>query len=45
LFDLFRLSRKRGFFGRQIGFFKTGVYRQTWLDNLGLILAISTRKI
>jgi glycosyltransferase involved in cell wall biosynthesis len=45
LFDLFRSSRKRGFFGRQIGFFKTGVYRQTWLDNLGLILAISTRKI
>jgi glycosyltransferase involved in cell wall biosynthesis len=45
LFDLFRESRKRGFIGRQIGFFNSGVYRQTWLDNLGLILAIWTKKI
>jgi glycosyltransferase involved in cell wall biosynthesis len=45
LFDLFRESRKRGFIGRQIGFLNSGVYRQTWLDNFGLILAIWTRKI
>jgi hypothetical protein len=45
LFDLFRQSRKRGFFGRQIGFLKTGVYRQTFLDNLGLIVAVWANKI
>ena len=45
LFDLFRASRQRGFFGRQIGFLNSGVYRQTLLDNLGLIVAVWTRKI
>ena len=45
LFDLFCASRKRGFFGRQIGFLKTGVYRQTLLGNLGLILAVLAKKI
>jgi glycosyltransferase involved in cell wall biosynthesis len=45
LFDLFCESRKRGFFGRQIGFFKSGVYRQTLLDDLGLVVAVWTRKI
>jgi glycosyltransferase involved in cell wall biosynthesis len=45
LFDLFCTARKRGFFDRQIGFLKTGVYRQTLLGNLGLILAISAKKI
>jgi glycosyltransferase involved in cell wall biosynthesis len=45
LFDLFRASRKRGFFGRQIGFLNSGVYRQTFLDNLGLIVAVWARKI
>jgi glycosyltransferase involved in cell wall biosynthesis len=45
LFDLFCESRKRGFFGRQIGFFKSGVYRQTFLDDLGLVVAVWTRKI
>ena len=40
LFDLFRASRQRGFFGRQIGFLNSGVYRQTFLDNLGLIVAV-----
>jgi len=45
LFDLFRASRERGFFGRQIGFLNSGVYRQTFLDNLGLIVAVWARKI
>jgi hypothetical protein len=45
LFDLFCAARQRSFIGRQIGFLKTGVYRQTLLGNLGLMLAISTRKI
>ncbi len=45
LFDLFRASRQRGFFGRQIGFLNSGVYRQTFLDNLGLIVAIWAKKI
>ena len=45
LFDLFRASRQRGFFGRQIGFLYSGVYRQTFLDNLGLIVALWARKI
>jgi glycosyltransferase involved in cell wall biosynthesis len=45
LFDVFRRARKRGFIGRQIGFLNAGVYRQTLLGNLGLILAIWTRKI
>jgi glycosyltransferase involved in cell wall biosynthesis len=45
LFDLFRASRQRGFFGRQVGFLNSGVYRQTFLDNLGLIVAVMARKI
>ena len=45
LFDLFCASRKRGFFGRQIGFLKTGVYRQTLLGNLGLVFAVLAKKI
>jgi len=45
LFDLFCESRKRGFFGRQIGFLKARVYRQTFLDDLGLIVAVWARKI
>jgi glycosyltransferase involved in cell wall biosynthesis len=45
LFDLFCESRKRGFFGRLIGFRKSGVYRQTFLDDLGLVVAVWARKI
>jgi glycosyltransferase involved in cell wall biosynthesis len=45
LFDLFRASRQRGFLGRQIGFLHSGVYRQTFLDNLGLIIAVLVRKV
>jgi glycosyltransferase involved in cell wall biosynthesis len=45
VFDLLCESRKRGFVGRQIGFLKTGVYRQTLLGNLGLIVAVWSGKI
>ena len=45
LFDLFRASRKRGFFGRQIGFLHSGVYRQTLLGNLGLLAATVLKRI
>jgi glycosyltransferase involved in cell wall biosynthesis len=45
LFDLFCVSRKRGLIGRQIGFLKSGVYRQTFLDDLGLVVAVWARKI
>ena len=45
LFDLFCASRKRGFFGRQISFLKTGVYRQTLPGNLGLVFAVMAKKI
>jgi glycosyltransferase involved in cell wall biosynthesis len=45
LFELFCESRKRGFFGRQLGFFQTGVYRQTLLGNMGLAVAVWTKKI
>ena len=45
LVDLFFESRKRGFIGRQIGFLKSGVYRQTFLDDLGLVVAVWARKI
>ena len=51
LMGLFRIlgldcgSALGGFFGRQIGFLNSGVYRQTFLDNLGLIVAVWARKI
>jgi glycosyltransferase involved in cell wall biosynthesis len=45
VFDLFRESRKHGFIRRQIGFLNAGVYRQTFLDNLGLLVATWTGKI
>ncbi len=45
LFDLFCEARKRGFFGRQLGFLKAGVYRQTLLGNLGLAAAVWTKRI
>jgi glycosyltransferase involved in cell wall biosynthesis len=45
VFDLFRESRKHGLIRRQIGFLNAGVYRQTFLDNLGLLLATWTGKI
>jgi glycosyltransferase involved in cell wall biosynthesis len=45
LFDLFCEARDRPFVGRQIGLLKTGIYRQTLLGKLGLILASWLKKI
>jgi glycosyltransferase involved in cell wall biosynthesis len=45
VFDVFCDSRKRGFLRRQIGLLKAGLYRQTLLGNLGLILAVWAKKI
>jgi glycosyltransferase involved in cell wall biosynthesis len=45
MFDLFCESRERAFIGRQIGLLQTGVYRQTFLGNLGLIAAACLKKM
>jgi glycosyltransferase involved in cell wall biosynthesis len=45
LFDLFCEARDRAFFGRQIGFLKAGIYRQTPLGNVGLIVASLLKKL
>jgi glycosyltransferase involved in cell wall biosynthesis len=45
VFDLFCESRKLGFFGRQLGFLQAGVYRQTLLGNMGLAVAVWTKRI
>jgi glycosyltransferase involved in cell wall biosynthesis len=45
VFNLFCESRKRGFFGRQLGFLQAGVYRQTLLGNMGLAVAVWTKRI
>jgi glycosyltransferase involved in cell wall biosynthesis len=45
LFDLFCRARKQNFLARPITFLRTGVYRQTLLGNLGLVLAVWARKI
>jgi glycosyltransferase involved in cell wall biosynthesis len=45
LFDLFCEARNRSFVGRQIGLLKTGIYRQTPLGNVGLIIASLLKKL
>ena len=45
LYNLFCESRKGGFFGRQLGFLQAGVYRQTLLGNMGLAVAMWTKRI
>ena len=45
LFDLFCQARKQNLLQRQVGFYRAGVYRQTLLGNLGLIVAIWAKKI
>jgi glycosyltransferase involved in cell wall biosynthesis len=45
LFDLFCRSRRQNLLGRQIGFIRAGVYRQTLWGNLGLALAVWGNKI
>jgi glycosyltransferase involved in cell wall biosynthesis len=45
LFDFFCQVRDRSFISRQIGFLKTGIYRQTPLGNLGLVFAAWLKKL
>jgi hypothetical protein len=45
ILDLFCQYRNRGFISRQIGLYKTGVYRQTRWGNIGLIIAAATNKL
>jgi glycosyltransferase involved in cell wall biosynthesis len=44
-FELFRRSRKRSLLPRLYGLFHSGVYRETVLDNVGLILAAVVGRI
>jgi glycosyltransferase involved in cell wall biosynthesis len=44
LFDMFCEARDRPFIGRQIGLLQTGIYRQTPLGNVGLIVAALLKK-
>jgi glycosyltransferase involved in cell wall biosynthesis len=45
LFDLFCEARERSFIGRQRGLLETGIFRQTTLGNLGLIVASVLKKL
>lgn len=45
LFDRFCEARNRSFIGRQIGLLETGIYRQTHLGNLGLVIASLMKKL
>jgi glycosyltransferase involved in cell wall biosynthesis len=44
-FELFRRAREQSFFPRVLGILRSGIYRQTLLGNLGLIIATLVRKI
>ena len=41
----FSKARNSGFFARLAGMKRSGIYRQTWLENLGLIAAIIFKKV
>lgn len=45
LFDLFCEARDRPFIGRQIGLLEAGIFRQTRLGNLGLVIASVLKKL
>jgi len=45
ILDLFVEARNRSLFPRLIGFWQSGIYRQTLLGNLGLIVAVLFKKI
>lgn len=45
VFDEFRFSRRREFLPRVLGFLRSGVYRQTMLGNIGLLVATLFKKI
>lgn len=41
----FRFSRNRGLFPRVLGFLRSGIYRQTLMGNIGLVVATLFKKI
>jgi hypothetical protein len=43
--DEFSRSRRGGLFARMAAFRRAGVYRQTWLGNLGLVAAVILKKL
>ena len=43
--DEFSRSRRGGLFARMAAFRRSGVYRQTWLGNLGLVAAVILKKL
>jgi hypothetical protein len=43
--DEFSRSRREGLFARMAAFRRAGVYRQTWLGNLGLVVAAILKKL
>lgn len=45
VFDEFRFSRRREFLPRVLGFLRSGVYRQTMMGNIGLLVATLFKKI
>jgi hypothetical protein len=44
-FDLFRRCRKRGVVPRVYGLIRSGIYRQSWLGDVGLFAAAIAGKI
>lgn len=44
-FDLFRRARKQSLIPRVCGLMRCGIYRQSWLGNLGLLAAAVTGRI
>ncbi|MCD2511079.1 glycosyltransferase family 2 protein [Comamonas endophytica] len=44
ILENFAKARKMGFFGRILYFKRSGIYRQTWLGNIGLVIAVIFKK-
>jgi glycosyltransferase involved in cell wall biosynthesis len=45
IFELFRRARGEWLIRRTIDIIRCGVYRQTWMGNLGLVVAVLTRRL
>jgi glycosyltransferase involved in cell wall biosynthesis len=45
IFERFRVARDKDIFGRLIGFARCGLYRQSFVDNLGLVAAALLKKL
>lgn len=44
ILENFAKAREMGFFGRILYFKRSGIYRQTWLGNIGLVIAVIFKK-